>query len=141
MEDRVAREAEAEIDAIWYYIAKESGSIEIADRMVDSITERFFLLSRSPHVGRRRDEDFDDSRDALQLREFSEDGEPAGRGARVVAEASGEEAHVAAVHAEAGKAAGSGGGGAFLKIWPTAEFGPRPSPPLVCNKPPHSSFS
>src|SRR5260370_22066846 len=48
MAHRVSRQAEAELDAIWYYIAKESGSIEIADRMVDSITERFFLLSRSP---------------------------------------------------------------------------------------------
>jgi plasmid stabilization system protein ParE len=101
MAHRVARQGEAELDAIWYYLAKESASIEIADRMVDSITERFFLLSRFPHVGRRRDEDFDDSRDALQLREFSEDGEPAGRGARVVPEAAGEEAHAAAVHAEA----------------------------------------
>src|SRR5260370_40061806 len=106
MEDRVAGEAEAEVDAIWYYIAKESGSIEIADRMVDSITERFFLLSRFPHVGRRRDEDFDDSRDALQLREFSEDGEPAGRGARGVPEAAGEETHAAAGHTKARKAVG-----------------------------------
>jgi toxin ParE1/3/4 len=57
MAHRVARQAEAELDAIWYYIAKESGNIEIADRVVDSITERFFLLSRFPHVGRRRDED------------------------------------------------------------------------------------
>ncbi len=68
MAHRVARQGEAELDAIWYYLAKESASIEIADRMVDSITERFFLLSRFPHVGCRRDEDFDDSRDALQLR-------------------------------------------------------------------------
>jgi hypothetical protein len=45
MAHRVARQAEAELDAIWYYVAKESGSIEIADRVVDSITERFFLLS------------------------------------------------------------------------------------------------
>ncbi|HWW50762.1 MAG TPA: type II toxin-antitoxin system RelE/ParE family toxin [Verrucomicrobiae bacterium] len=39
------------------YIAKESHSIEIADRVVDSITARFFLLATYPHVGRRRDED------------------------------------------------------------------------------------
>jgi toxin ParE1/3/4 len=41
----------------WYYVTKESGSIEIADRVVDSLTERFFLLARYPHIGRRRDED------------------------------------------------------------------------------------
>jgi hypothetical protein len=46
MAHRVAPRAEAELDGIWYYLAKESGSIEIADRVVDSFTERFFLLSR-----------------------------------------------------------------------------------------------
>lgn len=57
MAHRVAPRAEAELDAIWYYVAKESGNIEIADRVVDSITERFFLLSTYPHIGRPRDED------------------------------------------------------------------------------------
>jgi toxin ParE1/3/4 len=57
MAHRLAPEAEAALDDIWYYIAKESHSIEIADRVVDSITERFFLLAAYPHVGRRRDED------------------------------------------------------------------------------------
>jgi toxin ParE1/3/4 len=38
--------------------AKESGSIEIADRLVDSITDRFFILSGFPYIGRPRDEDF-----------------------------------------------------------------------------------
>ena len=57
MAHRVAPRAEAELDDIWYYLAKESGNTEIADRVVDSITERFFLLSHYPHVGRRRDED------------------------------------------------------------------------------------
>ena len=54
---RIAPEAEAELDDIWYYIAKESGSIEIADRVIDSVTDRFFLLARFPQMGRRRDED------------------------------------------------------------------------------------
>ncbi|MGA7318117.1 MAG: type II toxin-antitoxin system RelE/ParE family toxin [Silvibacterium sp.] len=57
MAHRLAPEAEAELDDIWYYVAKESGSIDIADRLVDSITERFYLLARHPHIGRRRDED------------------------------------------------------------------------------------
>jgi toxin ParE1/3/4 len=52
MPHRVASEAEAELDNIWYYVAKESGSIDIADRLIDSISARFY-----PHVGRRRDED------------------------------------------------------------------------------------
>ncbi len=57
MAHRVALQAEAELDGIWYYTAKESGSIEIADRLVDSITQRFLLLSRHPRLGRRRDEE------------------------------------------------------------------------------------
>ena len=57
MAHRIAPEAEAELDDIWYYIAKESGSIEIADRVIDSVTGRFFLLARFPQMGRRRDED------------------------------------------------------------------------------------
>lgn len=54
---RVAPQAEADLRDIWYYLAKESGKIEIADRVIDSITERFFLLSSYPHIGRRRDDD------------------------------------------------------------------------------------
>jgi toxin ParE1/3/4 len=57
MAHRVAPQAETELDDIWYYIAKESGSIEIADRLIDSITERFYLLARHPHIGRHRDAD------------------------------------------------------------------------------------
>jgi len=57
MAHRVAPEVEAELDNNWYYVAKESGSIEIADRLIDSITERFFLLACHPHIGRHRDVD------------------------------------------------------------------------------------
>lgn len=31
--------------------------MDIADRLVDSITQRFYLLSRNPFMGRSRDED------------------------------------------------------------------------------------
>ncbi len=57
MARRLAPEAEAELDDIWYFVATESHSIEIADRAIDSITDRFVLLASFPHVGRRRDED------------------------------------------------------------------------------------
>jgi toxin ParE1/3/4 len=57
MAHRVSPQAEVELDDIWHYIAKESGSTEIADRLVESIAERFYLLSRYPHIGRRRDHD------------------------------------------------------------------------------------
>ena len=54
----VAPRAERDLDDIWYYVAKESGSIEIANRLIDSITDRFFLLAGFQHLGRTRDEDF-----------------------------------------------------------------------------------
>lgn len=56
-EFRLAPEAEAELDDIWLHIARESGSIDIATRAVENITERFWLLARYPYLGRARDED------------------------------------------------------------------------------------
>lgn len=53
----LAPAAEADLDSIWLYAAKQSSSFDIADRVIDSITERFYLLSLYPHIGRRRDSD------------------------------------------------------------------------------------
>ena len=39
------------------YIASASGSTDIADRLIDAITNRFFLLATHPNLGRARDED------------------------------------------------------------------------------------
>jgi len=41
MAHRLAPQVAVELDDIWYYIARDSGSIEIADRLIDSITDRF----------------------------------------------------------------------------------------------------
>ncbi|MGA2713435.1 MAG: type II toxin-antitoxin system RelE/ParE family toxin [Bryobacteraceae bacterium] len=56
-EFRLSPEAEAELDGIWIHIARESGSLDVATRVVESIVERFWLLARNPYIGRRRDED------------------------------------------------------------------------------------
>ena len=45
---RIAPQAEADLHSIWYYVATESASVEIADHLVDSLTSRFLLLSRHP---------------------------------------------------------------------------------------------
>lgn len=50
-------QADSDLDSIWYYVATESRSVEIADRLIDSLTGRFFLLANYPNIGRRRDED------------------------------------------------------------------------------------
>jgi toxin ParE1/3/4 len=39
------------------YVAKESGSIETADFLIDAITERFFLLTQHAYAGRDRNDD------------------------------------------------------------------------------------
>ena len=57
MAHRLAPCAETDLDDIWYYVAKESGSVEIANRLIDSITDRFVLLASFPYMGRPRAED------------------------------------------------------------------------------------
>ena len=54
---RVAPEVEAELDEIWSYVATESGNADVAERLITSITDHFFMLSKHPQLGRRRDHD------------------------------------------------------------------------------------
>jgi toxin ParE1/3/4 len=58
MAHQVAPQASADLDNIWYYVAVDSGSSVIADQVIDSITDRFFLLGGHPYLGRPRDDDF-----------------------------------------------------------------------------------
>ena len=58
MAHRIAPRAETDLDDIWLYVAKESSSIEIANRLIDTITDRFVVLGRFPYIGRSREEDF-----------------------------------------------------------------------------------
>jgi toxin ParE1/3/4 len=50
-------QADSDLNSIWYYVDSENASVEVADRLIDSITERFFLLANYPNIGRRRDDD------------------------------------------------------------------------------------
>ena len=50
--------AEADLDDIWLYVARESGSMDVATRLIDSITGRFSFLTTFPYAGRSRDGDF-----------------------------------------------------------------------------------
>jgi plasmid stabilization system protein ParE len=58
MAHRVAPQAEADLDDIWLYTAKDSGSMDVATRLIDAITRRFSFLASFPYVGRARDRDF-----------------------------------------------------------------------------------
>ena len=53
---RVSEAAEQDLDDIWYFIAKNSGSVEIADGVVKSITRTFTLFAHTSAAGTRRDE-------------------------------------------------------------------------------------
>lgn len=55
MAHRVAPRAECDLDDIWYYVAQESGSIKVANRLIDSITNHFTLLAGFPNLGRSRE--------------------------------------------------------------------------------------
>jgi toxin ParE1/3/4 len=56
MAHRRALEADFDLDDIWYYVAKNSGSMDVADRLINSITDRFYLLAKYPQMGRARDD-------------------------------------------------------------------------------------
>jgi toxin ParE1/3/4 len=53
---RVSGPAERDLDGIWYYIAKKSGSIDTANGVIDSLTEAFLRFARAPEAGTRREE-------------------------------------------------------------------------------------
>ena len=57
MGHRRSPQADSDLDSIWHYVASKSGSFQIADRLIDSITDRFFLLASHPNIGRARDRD------------------------------------------------------------------------------------
>jgi plasmid stabilization system protein ParE len=52
---RVSRDAERDLDEIFLYWARRAG-LEVADRLIDNITERFWLLGEYPDAGRPADE-------------------------------------------------------------------------------------
>ncbi|MBZ5624812.1 MAG: type II toxin-antitoxin system RelE/ParE family toxin [Acidobacteriia bacterium] len=49
----VAPSALADLDEIWFYIARKA-SVEVAERFADSITGTFPLLAANPNIGRHR---------------------------------------------------------------------------------------
>lgn len=56
MAHQLSKRAQADLDRIWDYVAEESGSADIAERLIDSVTERLLLLAAHPQIGRARDD-------------------------------------------------------------------------------------
>ena len=70
MAHRVAQRAEADLGDIWLYVAKKSSSIEMANRLIDTITDRFLTLARLPYMGRSREKDFGPGYRSLPVGEY-----------------------------------------------------------------------
>ena len=51
MRFRVSRNAERDLDEIFLYWAKRAG-LKVADRLMENITDRFWLLGEHPDAGR-----------------------------------------------------------------------------------------
>jgi toxin ParE1/3/4 len=54
MAHRLTQRARTDLDDIWRSLAIESGSEAIADRQIDQLTDRFYLLANWPLLGRSR---------------------------------------------------------------------------------------
>jgi toxin ParE1/3/4 len=52
MRIRLAPQARADLDAIWLYVARESGSSALATRVVGIIANRFALFAKFPYIGK-----------------------------------------------------------------------------------------
>jgi toxin ParE1/3/4 len=53
---RITREARQELDQIWAFIARDSGSIDTAERVLGEIISAINQLAKMPGMGARRDE-------------------------------------------------------------------------------------
>jgi len=69
MELDLLAEAEADVD-VSLFVARESGSIDTANRLIDTSTERFWLLARYPQIGRRRNHDLRDGLRSFPVGEY-----------------------------------------------------------------------
>ncbi len=53
---RLSSRAETQLDDIWLRIARESGSVDTAIRVLENVTDIFWLLTQQPRMGRRRED-------------------------------------------------------------------------------------
>jgi toxin ParE1/3/4 len=67
---RLSKRAISDLDAIWVHLFTETGNEEIADRQIDSITSRFYLLADHPRIGRARDDDLGRGRRSFPVGDY-----------------------------------------------------------------------
>ncbi len=56
MKLRVTPRAKVDLDEIWLHVALERSDLDAARRVVESLTDRFWLLAEHPRAGRQRDD-------------------------------------------------------------------------------------
>jgi toxin ParE1/3/4 len=57
MRIRLAPQARTDLDAIWLHVAQESGSTDYATRAIGSISDKFGLFAKFPHIGKSLESD------------------------------------------------------------------------------------
>ena len=70
MGHRLSSRAASDLEDIWVYVATESGSVDIANRLIDSIADRFHLLAAYPYAGRERNDDLGRGRRTFPVGEY-----------------------------------------------------------------------
>lgn len=53
----LSKTARLQVAEIWKHVYEDSGSVAVADGLLESIANCFLLLAEHPHIGRHRDED------------------------------------------------------------------------------------
>jgi toxin ParE1/3/4 len=62
--------AKSDLSDIWSYVAERSSSTEVANRLIDTITNRLLLLASQPDLGRSRNEEFGRQRRSFAVGEY-----------------------------------------------------------------------
>lgn len=66
----LADSATRDLIEIWQYLYEESGSEAVADRQIDALSERFYLLACYPRLGRARDDELGRGRRAYPVGQY-----------------------------------------------------------------------
>lgn len=71
MATRLSPEAAHDLDALWDFIAADSGNTDSADREIGSILRRMLVLAHHTYIGRARDADLGPGRRSLMAGRYA----------------------------------------------------------------------
>ena len=70
MAHHLSKRAISDLDAIWIHLFTETQDEAVADRQIDAITGRFYLLANHPRIGRARDDDLGPGRRSFPVDDY-----------------------------------------------------------------------